>query len=508
MTPAELTGQKWDVIVVGAGHNGLAAAGYLARAGRRVLVVERRDRVGGAATLEEPWPGFRVSPCAYVVGLLHERVVEELELARHGYAVTLCDPHLFVPFEDGSSFTEWGDRPRTLAEVGRLAPGDVEGFRRFEAFWERVREALRPPTDQDLWLGEPPSRAVIEERLGHDPALITALFEEPMVDHLQHFFNDKRMIAAFAGQGVIGTFASPYEPGTASIYFHHSSGRLQGHPGSWGYVRGGLGMVSFALGDSAREAGAVVATGLPVGAIRPGEGVELEDGTLLFAPVVVSNADPRRTLVLLGEQAPKDFRARVEAIPTDSPVLKVNFALRELPRFGRAEHATQAMVTITRGPEALHESYMAARRGQVSEELWCELYFQTVYDRTVAPPGLHTMSAFCQYVPYHLADGSWDERRGEIGERVVASIERFAPGLADLILHQEVLGPPDVEARIGLTGGHIFQGDCRPEHMWDHRLPPRTPVDGVYLCGAGTYPGGSVIGVNGRSAALAVLADT
>jgi phytoene dehydrogenase-like protein len=223
---------------------------------------------------------------------------------------------------------------------------------------------------------------------------------------------------------------------------------------------------------------------------------------------VVSNADPRRTLALLGEQAPKDFRARVEAIPTDSPVLKVNFALRELPRFGRAEHATQAMVTITRGPEALHESYMAARRGQVSEELWCELYFQTVYDRTVAPPGLHTMSAFCQYAPYHLADGSWDERREEIGDRVVASIERFSPGFADLILHQEVLGPPDIEARIGLTGGHIFQGDCRPEHMWDRRLPPRTPVDGVYLCGAGTYPGGSVIGVNGRSAALAVLADT
>ncbi|MDP8958440.1 MAG: NAD(P)/FAD-dependent oxidoreductase, partial [Actinomycetota bacterium] len=368
------------------------------------------------------------------------------------------------------------------------------------------RRALRPPTDEDLWLGAPPERAVVEERLGHDRQAIAALFEESMVDHLQRFFADERLMAAFAGQGVIGTFASPYEAGTASIYFHHSSGRLNGRPGAWGYVHGGMGMVSFALGDAARERGAMVATGVPVGAIRPTEGVELEDGTPVHAPVVVSNADPRRTLALLGCSVPPDYRRSIESIPMESPVLKVNLALRQLPRFQEPQ-AIRAMVTITRGPQALHHSYLAARRGEVSEELWCELYFPTAYDPTLAPPGRHLMSAFCQYVPYLLAQGSWDGRRDELGRRVVASIERFSPGFGELVLHQEVLGPPDVEGRIGLSGGHIFQGDCRPDHMWDRRLGPRTPMEGVYLCGAGTYPGGSVMGVNGRNAAMAVLAD-
>jgi len=266
-------------------------------------------------------------------------------------------------------------------------------------------------------------------------------------------------------------------------------------------------MVSFALCDAAREAGAVVAAGVPVGAIRPGEGVELEDGTLVRAPVVVSNADPPRTVGLLGAAAPQALRARVARTPVESCVLKVNFFLRALPRFGDAEHAVRGTVDVTRGLGAMHASYEAARRGEVADELWCELYCQTAQDASVAAPGEHAMSAFCQYVPYTLARGSWEERRGEIADRVERSIERFAPGFRDLVLGRDVLAPPDVEARIGLTGGHIFQGECLPAHMWDRRLGSRTGVDGVYLCGAGTHPGGSVIAANGRNAAMAVLAD-
>ena len=278
------------------------------------------------------------------------------------------------------------------------------------------------------------------------------------------------MIDALAGQGVIGTFASPRDPGTASIAWHHSSGRLTGYPGAWTYVRGGMGRVSFALADAAREAGAVIATGVPVGAIRPGEGVELEDGTRVEARAVVCNADPRRALALLDGAAPPGFRERVEAVPSESPVLKVNFALSDIPRFPQADHATRGTVNATGGADALDRACRTAQAGGVADELWCELYFQTVADPSVAPDGRHVMSAFCQYVPYRLAEGTWDERRDEIADRVETSIERFAPGFRDLVVEREALAPPDVETKLGLTGGHIFQGECLPEHMWDRRL--------------------------------------
>lgn len=505
MTTAELTRHRWDAVVVGAGHNGLAAAGYLARAGRSVLVLERRDRVGGACTLEEPWPGYTISPCAYLAGLLHPQVVADLELHRHGYeliALRPQDPYLTVPFADGSAFTEWIEEERTLAG---LSPEDARGYRDYVALTARIRDALRPPTDADLWLGEPPSREEIETRLGGEEAAIATVFEDSVVSQLERFFS-ARVVDALAGQGVIGTFASPYDPGTASISFHHASGRLTGYPGAWTYVRGGMGRVSFALRDSARAAGATVLTGMPVAAIHPGEGVELEDGTRVGASAVLCNADPRRALALLDGAADGEFARRVQAVPMQSPVFKVNFALTALPEFPQADHAVRGTINVTGGAAALHASCEAARAGRVSDELWCELYCQTAADPSVAPAGRHVMSAFCQYVPYAL-EGGWEARRDEIADRVEASIERFAPGFRAQVLGREALAPPDVEARIGLTGGHIFQGECLPEFMWDRRLPYRTGIDGVYLCGAATHPGGSVIGANGRNAALAVLAD-
>jgi phytoene dehydrogenase-like protein len=303
---------------------------------------------------------------------------------------------------------------------------------------------------------------------------------------------------------VIGTFASPRDPGTAYVNWHHSSGRLTGIPGAWTYVRGGMGNVSFALERAAREAGAEVRTGAPVAAIRPGEGVELEDGTEIAARVVVCNADARRALAMLDGGAPAAFREQVEAVPMQSPVLKVNFALRGLPEFPAAAHATRGTVNVTGGADAMDRACRLAQTGDVADELWCELYFQTVADPSVAPDGRHVMSAFCQYVPYEF---DWDARRDEIADRVEASIERFAPGFRELVEHREALAPPDVERKIGLTGGHIFQGECLPQFMWDRRLPYRTGAEGVYLCGAGTHPGGSVIAVNGRNAAQAVLHD-
>jgi phytoene dehydrogenase-like protein len=507
---AELASRSWDIVVVGGGHNGLTAAAYLARAGKRVLVLERRDRLGGACTSEQPFddPNWIVSPCAYLVGLLHPLVVDELGLRDRGYRVHIVDPHLWCPFEDGTSIALWNDPQRSAAAVAELAPGDEKGFGEYEALFGRIRRALRGP-GRDTWMGEAPDRAALEELLSHDPEAMDVVFEASIADVVERHVRDERLRTALHGQGVIGTYAGPRDPGTAAVHLMHSSGTLEGEPGAWGYVQGGMGRISFALADAAVEAGAVLATGVPVSAIVPGVGVRLEGGELVRARTVVSNADPRRTLALCEDQGPTSLRERVARWRIDSPVLKINCALTELPRFpaaGPGVEPHRSMVTISTGIDATQAAYERSRRGEPAPS-WCELYFHTAYDTSVAPPGRHAMSVFAQYVPYQLAEGDWEGRREAIADAALAEVERFAPGLSGLIEHRQVLGPPDIEERMGLTGGHIFQGDCLAEQLWDRRFGPRLPLDGVYLCGAATHPGGSVIAVNGRNAAMAVLRD-
>jgi phytoene dehydrogenase-like protein len=507
---AEVAAQAWDAVVVGAGHNGLTAAAYLARAGRSVLVLERRDQVGGACTLERPFsdPRFVISPCAYLVGLLHPLVIEELALGRYGYRTFVCDPTQWTPFEDGSSLTQWLDEDRTAKEIHALAPGDVVGYVAYVELFRRIRSQLRAGGDpaRDTWIGDAPDRAALEELFADDPEAREVLFEASIADVVERHVRDERLRIALHGQGIIGTYAGPRDPGTAWIHAMHSLGLI----GGWSYVEGGMGRISFYLADAARDAGAVVATGVPVAAIVPGEGVRLEGGEIVRAGAVVSNADPVRTLALCDGDVPDTFRSRVDAWRCDSPVVKVNCALSRLPTFtaapDRPDHVYRAQVEIARGIDDTQSAYDASRRGEPAPE-WCEIYFQTAYDPTVAPPGADTMSVFAQYAPYTLADGTWETRRDEIGDRVLDAIARFAPDVADCVLEREVLGPPDVESRVGLTGGHIFQGECLPDQMWDRRFAPRTSVAGLYLCGAATHPGGSVIGVNGRNAARAVLAD-
>jgi phytoene dehydrogenase-like protein len=507
---SELAGRDWDAVVIGGGHNGLVAAAYLARAGRSVLVLERRDQIGGACTLERPFsdPGYVISPCAYVVGLLDPVVISDLELERRGYSVTPADPNLWCPFADGTSYAAYIDPARTAAHLRAqgFAESDIAGLAAFGALFDRARDTLRAGPGGDLWLEPSPSRAEIESLLDDDE-LIGLVFSDSIAAVLERYVDDQRLIDAVAPQGTIGTFAGPRDPGTASIRLMHHQGDLLGLGSVWGYVAGGIGRVSFAIAEAAIEAGAQIAAGVPVAAIVPGEGVELFSGELIRARTVVCNADPKRMLAMLADgSVPDDYRSRLAAWDVRSPVLKLNVALRRFPTFEAAGgvEPQRAMVTITDGIEAMQRAVEAARRGE-PEIGFAELYFQSAYDDSVAPPGREVMSVFCQYAPYELADGDWDRRRDEIAASAIERIAAFAPDVEDCIEELQVLGPPDIEERIGLSGGHIFQGEALPGQMWDRRLEARTPVDGLYLCGAATHPGGSVIGLNGRIAAMQAL---
>jgi phytoene dehydrogenase-like protein len=513
MSVSELAARDWDAVVVGGGHNGLTAAAYLARAGRSVLVLERRERLGGACTLERPFADerFVVSPCAYVVGLLDEVVINELDLERRGLRYWMADPNLWVPFEDGTSFGQWLDDSRTQASLEELGVSkrDIDGYWAYEELFDEVRRRLRKGR-RDTWAGDSPTRQELEDLVGGDRTMIDLLFEASIAEVLDDHISDERLKTALFGQGIIGTWGGPREPGTASIKLMHYQGDMTGQGPLWGYVEGGMGMVSFAIADAAREAGAALACGVPVAEIVPGEGVTLEDGTRVTAGSVICNADPKRMLSMLdGQEVDASFKERLERWKIRSPVVKFNAALDRLPNWAAAPGETwaaRATIDVTGTMDEAQRAFEACERGEPAVEFG-EIYIQTVYDPSPAPEGRHLLSVFGQYAPYTLSDGTWDSRREEVARQFIDLIDRFAPGFEDCLVEHEVLGPPDIESRIGLTGGNIFQGEVTPDQMWEGRLAARTPVPGLYMCGAATHPAGSVIALNGRNAAAAVLAD-
>jgi phytoene dehydrogenase-like protein len=520
---SELAAQQWDDVVVGGGHNGLTCAAYLARAGRRVLVLERRERLGGACTLEQPFsdPGFVMSPCAYVLGLLDQRVIDELDLYEHGLKGFVADPNLWAPFEDGTSFGQWLDDAKTLHSLRALglSQRDVDGYFAYEEVFDVLRRRLRTGA-RDAWEGPSPSRAELEELLGHDKWLIDILFNASIAEVLDHYLTDERLKSALYGQGVIGAYAGPYDWGTASVKLMHYQGDTEGQGPVWAYVEGGMGQVSFAIAAAARDAGVVLCAGTPVTEILPGEGVRLEGGDFITAANVISNADPKRAVGLIpSDRVPSPVRQRIDDWQVRSPVVKFNAALAALPTFTAAEgerYPHFSMISVTPGMDAAQAAFEDCKRG-VANVGYGEIYFQTGYDPSSAPPGKHLMSVFGQYAPYTLAaagpdrdpqlsaQDTWDSQRDDIAKQFVELIGGFAPDITECIEEYEVLGPPDIEARIGLTGGHIFQGETMPDQMWEHRLTPDIGIVGFWLCGAATHPAGSVIGLNGRNAAAAVL---
>src|SRR3954468_13365445 len=367
---AELAARRWDVVVVGGGHNGLTAAAYLAREGRSVLVLERRERLGGACTLERPFSDerFVISPCAYVVGLLDEMVIRELELRRRGFECYVADPNLWVPFDDGSSFAQWLDPAKTQANLEAIGVSkkDIDGYWAYEDIFDVIRRKLRTG-ERDSWLDETPTRAEIEAMLDHDQTMIDIVYDASIADVLDSYIADERIKNALFGQAIIAAYGGPKDPGTASIKLMHYQGDLEGQGPVWGYVKGGMGMISFAIADAAREAGAQLAAGVPVAEIEPGTGVRLEDGTLIRARTIICNADPKRALGLLTE-IPDDYRARLEAWKVRSPVVKFNAALNALPEWTAAPGATwpaKAMIDVTGGLEAAQRAFEACAAGGV-----------------------------------------------------------------------------------------------------------------------------------------------
>ena len=518
-----------DVVLIGGGHNGLACAAYLAQAGLDVLVLERRDIVGGAAVTEEPWPGYRISSASYVVSLMPPRIVEELDLDRHGYRVSIISPDYFVPFPDGTSLTLWGDLSRDAENIGRFSKKDADAYVEFDRSFDRVAGLLK-----DLLYVVPPNVRIrdvarwvrtagrIRSWTGRDVHEMVRLFTMSAADFLDEWFEDERVKGALATQAVIGGWCGPMSPGSAYVLMHHWIGEVAGHAGAWGWVRGGMGGVSTALARAAESAGAEIRTNaevqrVAIDASGRSVGVELSDGSLVRARRVVSNAHPITTyLDLVGEdRLPDEVVRDIKRYRTRSGSVKVNVALSELPSFpswdqeGRLHMGLSA---VSPSIEYLERAWDDAKYGSPSEHPYVEVVFPTAHEEGLAPPGKHVMLAFCQYGPYELRSGSWDDERERFGKRVIQTVGQFAPNLPGAVEHMEVLAPPDIEARFGLIGGNIMQGELSPDQMFSFRPIPfygdyRSPVPGLYLCGAGTHPGGGVMAVPGRNAAMVVLRD-
>jgi phytoene dehydrogenase-like protein len=519
-----------DVIVVGGGHNGLACAAYLARGGLDVLVLERRGIVGGAAATEEPWPGYRVSSASYVVSLMPPRIERELELRRHGYRVSLIDPDYWLPYPDGSSLTLWGDVRRTAEEIARFSKKDADAYVEFDRYFDRLGRLLRdllfvvPPNmtlrDAVSWLRV---GAKLRHWTGRDVAEVVRLFTMSGADFLDEWFDDERVKGALATQSIIGAWCGPMSPGSAYVLLHHWVGEVEGHAGAWGWVHGGMGAVGAALASSARARGAEIRTGAGVRSVvvRDGRarGVELEDGTVIPARRVLSNAHPITTyLDLVGELHLPDGVVRdVRRYRTRSGSVKVNLALGELPRPAGWDGPIPGdphtgILAVSPSVEYLERAWDDAKYGRASKEPYLEAVFPTVFEPDLAPEGKHLALCFTQFGPYELTDGSWERERAAYGRRIIDIIDRYAPGFASSVEHVEVLAPPDIEARFGLLGGNIFQGEMTPDQMFSMRPIPgyadhRTPVRGLYLCGSGTHPGGGVMAVPGRNCASVVLRD-
>ena len=507
------------MVVIGGGHNGLVAASYLARAGLKTTVLERSERVGGACVTDEILPGFRVSAAAYLAGLLRPEIIQDLALRKHGLRFLPAEPQAYCPFPGGRSLFLWSDPKRTARSIADFSGHDAEAYPRYEAFWNEIYDLYEP-----LLLAPP---APLRDLVGTldspqaEESLRRLLFFSAE-ELLEEFFESPEVVTAFANQSIIGHFAPPSHPGTAFTLSHNLLGTINGTRGVWGFAAGGMGSITSALERAAGAQGVVIQLGASVDEITCHDGrvtgVRLADGALLAAPVVVSTADPKATFLRLvpPDSLPSEFRLAVSRIKIEGTAMKVNCALRELPRWssdaGVQSLAGKGSTYLAPSLEFIERACREARGGRPSKEPWVESVTQSAVDPTVAPPGKHTLSVYVQYTPYHLSHGSWDDIREEYADQVVDTIAQYAPNLPKIIERRQVITPLDLERRFGLTDGHQSHGDMGPDQALSFRPVPgwasyRTPIHGLYICGAGTHPGGGVSGAPGYNGAHAVLED-
>ena len=499
--------ETYDALVIGSGHNGLAAAALLGDAGLRVAVLERSDRIGGATVSErDRWPGYTISAASYVCSLLDPWLIERLDLRSHGYDAYRKDPASFTPLLDGRSLLLGADERANAEEIARFNPGDVSGFANFEREASALGSALFD------------SFSEMEPRFERFAPNVRTALEGSAAALVERHLRTPVLQATLATDGLIGTYRGPFDAGTGYVLAHHYAGRAFGVQGAWGFVRGGMGAISQALLSAAQARGVRAYTDAAVTRLLlEGErvvGAVTADGREFRARAVLSNAHPVTTYRdLLGEahldDSTKRALARWESI---GPALKLNLALGELPNFtARPGTARQPhhRATIHVAPDlgVLQRAHDDARRGGESEEPMLECFMQSPTDPTLAPPGKHILSIFAQYFPYDRPGGWNAERRDAAAEKIIARLARYAPNIPNAIEARQLMVAPDLEERFGLIGGHIFHGELLPGQIFERRFDVRGAVSGLYLCGSGTHPGGCVSGFPGRRAAHAVLAD-
>ena len=526
----------YDAVIVGAGHNGLVTAGYLARAGLRVLVLESRGVVGGACVTEEIFPGFKFSTTSYLCSLLQEKVIRELELAKFGYQVYPKDPAFFSPFPDGRYLLMWSDTGKTCDEIGKFSARDAQAYPQYEDYIDRLARFIEPllletpPNLASRSLGEWQKLAGLGWRLSRMSAKELAghlrILTQSVKDFLDPWFESEQLKVALATDGVIGTKGGPCTPGTAYVLMHHCMGGVGGKRGLWGFVRGGMGGITQAMADSARSRGAAIRTQARVERVLVKDdravGVALKNGEEIRAKIVVSGVDPKRTFLELIEarHLESEFLAAIKAFKIEGVSMKINLALDGLPDFKclpgsqlGPHHKTTIHICPTL--EYIERAFDDSKYGCPSRHPMLEITIPTTYDPSLAPPGKHVANIFLQYAPYTLSQqvaASWHVLKESYADRVMDLIEEYAPGFKGLVLHRHVLSPLDLEKEYGLTGGNIFQGEMGTDQLYFLRplagwAKYRTPIGGLYMCGSGTHPGGGVTGAPGHNAAREILKD-